>query len=203
MKSEAFFEKIEKIKMPIRILIFAGTIILLVAVFAFLVYIPKTDEISKIKEDISNLEQQLRIAKIKTRNLKKLEEEEAKVNDQFKEALRLLPDKKEIPSLLRSITQLGKESNLEFRLFNPQQERSKDFYIEIPVSIEVSGNYHNVAIFFDKVGRLDRIINILDVSMKPEKPLSTNLITRCDALTFRFETKSGTEKKPREKTKKR
>jgi type IV pilus assembly protein PilO len=189
--------------MPIRILIFAGTIILLVAVFVFLVYIPKTDEISKIEKDISNLEQQLRIAKIKTRNLKKLEEEEAKVSEQFKEALKLLPDKKEIPSLLRSITQLGKESNLEFRLFNPQKERSKDFYVEIPVSIEVSGNYHNVAIFFDKVGRLDRIVNILDVSMKPEKPLSTNLITRCDALTFRFETKSGTEKEPQKKTKKR
>ncbi|MFH1481565.1 MAG: type 4a pilus biogenesis protein PilO, partial [Pseudomonadota bacterium] len=162
--------------------------------FVFLFFLPQNDEISKIKVEISGLEQKLNMAKVKTRNLKKLIEQEAKVSAQFAEALKQLPDKKEIPTLLTTITQLGKDSNLEFRLFSPQQEREQEFYMEIPVAMEVSGNYHNVGLFFDKVGRMNRIVNILNVSMRPEKPLSTNLITRCDAMTFRFETPSEPQK---------
>jgi type IV pilus assembly protein PilO len=75
---------------------------------------------------------------------------------------------------------------LEFLVFTPQAERPKDFYVEIPVAIEISGNYHNVAIFFDKVGRMDRIVNILDVSMQPTKEYSTDLVTKCTAITYRF-----------------
>ena len=110
----------------------------------------------------------------------------AEVTAQFKAALRLLPNKKEIPSLLRNITQLGTDSRLEFRLFSPQGEKSKGFYMEIPVSIEVSGNYHDVAVFFDRVGGMDRIVNILNVSMKPVGARSTQLTTTCTAVTYRF-----------------
>ncbi|MDY7038440.1 MAG: type 4a pilus biogenesis protein PilO, partial [Thermodesulfobacteriota bacterium] len=112
----------------------------------------------------------------------------------------LLPNKKEIPDLLRTITKLGRESNLEFRLFSPRAERRKGFYLEIPVSIIVSGSYHNVAMFFDKVGRMDRIVNILNVSMKPVKALSTRLVTTCSAITFRFVPPKA---KPKKRTKKK
>ena len=105
---------------------------------------------------------------------------------QFQEALKLLPNTKEIPSLLKSITQLGTDSQLEFLLFSPQRERPQDFFMEIPVSIEVKGSYHNVAVFFDKVGQMERIVNILNVSMTPVKERATILTTRCDAVTYRF-----------------
>ncbi|MEE9610799.1 MAG: type 4a pilus biogenesis protein PilO, partial [Desulfatiglandales bacterium] len=121
------------------------------------------------------------------------------------QALRLLPNKKEIPRLLRSVTQLGSDSQLEFRLFSPQKERAQDFIMEIPVSIEVSGTYHNVAAFFDRVGRMERIVNILNVSMKPVKARSTTLITQCDAVTYRFKGGSdvGATRKKKKKTKKK
>jgi len=54
------------------------------------------------------------------------------------------------------------------------------------VSIQVTGNYHDVAVFFDKVGRMKRIVNIINVSMQPEKSLSTMLNTKCTAITYRF-----------------
>ena len=120
---------------------------------------------------------------------------------EFQEALTLLPNEAEIPNLLRSITQLGTDSQLEFRLFSPKRERAKDFYQEIPVAIEVSGNYHNVALFFDKVAKMDRIVNILDVSMKPVKERSTTLITTCDAVTYSF--KGGSDAKKTQAKKKR
>ena len=190
MPTGALFEKVEKLKMVHRILIFAGTIVLLAGLFAWLVYIPKTNEISGLRKEIAGLEQKINQAKIKVRSLRKFEKEQVEVEAQFQEALRLLPNKREIPALLRSITQLGSDANLEFRLFSPQREKARDFYVEIPVSMEVSGNYHNVAVFFDKVGKMERIVNILDISMKPIKSRSTSLTTKCSAVTYRFKRKA-------------
>jgi type IV pilus assembly protein PilO len=186
----ALFEKVEKLKMVHRILILVGTVVVLGGLFTWLVYIPKSNDISRLKKEISSLEQKIAQAKIRARDLAKLEAEMAKVEGQFQEALNLLPNKREIPSLLRSITQLGSDSNLEFRLFSPKREKPRDFYIEIPVSMEVSGTYHNVAIFFDKVGRMERIVNILDVSMKPVQERATKLTTTCEAVTYRFKGKT-------------
>jgi len=186
MKTGSLFEKVEKIKMPIRIAIFAGTLVLLAGLFFWFVYRPYSEEIATTRGEIARLEQRLNQAKVRVRALKRFEEEYASVDAQFQEALKLLPNTKEIPSLLKSITQLGTDSQLEFLLFSPQRERAQDFFMEIPVSIEVSGTYHNVAIFFDKVGQMERIVNILNVSMTPQKDRSTILTTRFDAVTYRF-----------------
>ena len=186
MKTGALFEKVEKIKMPIRVSIFVGTIVLLAGLFISLIYLPKSQEIGQTREEIAKLQQKLNQAIVRAKALKKFEAEYAEVDAQFQEALKLLPNTKEIPSLLKAITQLGTDSQLEFLLFSPQRERPQDFFMEIPVSIEVSGTYHNVAVFFDKVGQMERIVNILNVSMTPQKDRSTILTTRCDAVTYRF-----------------
>ncbi|MEE4353310.1 MAG: type 4a pilus biogenesis protein PilO [Desulfatiglans sp.] len=201
MLPASFIEKIEKIKLVYRVLILVGTIVLFGSVFVFGYYIPKTKEIKKVEQEIEQLEQKIRQAKITMRNLAKFKAEQAKVNAQFQEALKLLPDKREIPTLLRTITQLGSDSNLEFRSFMPKSERSKDFFVEIPVSMEVSGTYHEVALFFYKVGRMERIVNITNVSMKPAGKSSTILNTKCEAITYRF--KGMTDEKPGKKKKKK
>lgn len=190
MDTTALFEQVEKIKMPVRIVIFFGTIILLAVAFTYFFYLPKTAEITKTENKNEELEQRLNLAKNRAKKLKQFEEDFAQVNTQFKEALKLLPDSKEIPSLLSSISQLGTDSALTVNRFDPQNERSQDFYMEIPVSLEVRGPYHNVAVFFDKVGRMERIVNILNVSMKPIQDRSSALVTTCDAVTYRFKGES-------------
>jgi type IV pilus assembly protein PilO len=197
MNTGALFEKVEKIKMPIRIAIFLGTLVLLAGLFFYFIYLPKSEEIATTREEIAKLQQKLNQAIVKVRALKKFEAEYAEVDAQFQEALKLLPNTKEIPSLLKSITQLGTDSQLEFLLFSPQRERAQDFFMEIPVSIEVSGTYHNVAIFFDKVGQMERIVNILNVSMTPQKERSTTLTTRCDAVTYRFKGETDASAQPK------
>jgi type IV pilus assembly protein PilO len=108
-----------------------------------------------------------------------------------------LPEKKEIPSLLSSISQSGRDAGLEFLLFEPRGEQTKEFYAEIPVSIIVEGNYHKTALFFDKVARLHRIVNIDDIKMIAAKE-SDELRTSCTAVTYRFvETKSNEPPKKR------
>ena len=183
--------------MTYRVLIYVGTLFFLGAIFLLLVFIPKTGEISRIRKEIATIEQRIKQGKIRTKNLVGLEAEQVELNAQFRQALKLLPDQMEIPSLLRSITQMGSDSNLQFRLFSPEKERPRDFYIEIPFSVEVSGKYHDLALFFDKVGQMERIVNILDISMKPVKELSTNLITICDAVTYCFKGKTNDKTKKR------
>lgn len=188
-----YFDKISKLRMIHRVLIFAGTIVLVIGLYIWLVYIPKTGEIKTIKSELDRLESNIRIARVRAKNLKRLEADLTKSQSDLKIAIKLLPTTSEIPSLLKSITKLGNDSNLEFLLFSPEKQVSKEFYVEIPVSIEVLGSYHDVAIFFDKVGKLDRIVNVVNVNMIPIKELSTTLKTSCKATTYRFKEGKKTE----------
>jgi type IV pilus assembly protein PilO len=125
---------------------------------------------------------------------------------QFKRAMTALPEKEEIPSLLTSISRSGQDVGLEFLLFEPKLEVRKDFYAEIPVSIEVNGGYHDLAIFFDKVARLNRIVNIKNISMERKKD-NQELSTKCTAVTYKFvepaPKKPGSKKKSTSKKKKK
>ena len=200
---EGIFEKAGKIKRAHRIMIFVGTILLFGGAFYALDYMPRSEEIAMAEENVDRLAQQLKTTKIRAKSIERIRERHAEVKRQFHEALKLLPDKREIPDLLKSISQQGLDAKLEFRLFSPQPEKSKTFYKEIPVSIEVRGEYRNVVDFFDRVGRMDRIVNILNISMKPDKPLSTQLLTRCMAITYRFKSEEDVKKEQQNKKKKK
>jgi type IV pilus assembly protein PilO len=201
-QNPSFVERVEKIKMPIRILILVGTLALLGGAFTWFVYIPKTEAITKTEQSVKELSKKLAEVEKQVRNRDKFEKRFKQVSAQFDEALKILPDSKEIPSLLTNVTRLGNESGLQFLLFNPQNERGKGFYKEIPVAIRVEGTYHNVARFFDSVGGMDRIVNILNVSMKPKQALSTELVTSCQAVTYQF-TAEGPPKKNKKKKRRR
>ena len=186
MESKSFFEKIEAIKMPLRVVILIGTIIVLAGAFFFLIYLPKNEEIDQTTRSIADLNRKLTRAKVERKKLPKRRAEKAEVDAQFAEALKLLPNTKDVPNLLKKVTELGNDSHLDFRVFRLKKETARQFYVEIPVAIEVRGTYHNVAVFFDKVGHMERIMNIHNVSMKPVADRSTTLITTCDAVTYRF-----------------
>jgi type IV pilus assembly protein PilO len=186
MESQTIFQKIELIKLPVRILILAGAIALCFGAFIWFLYIPKSEEIKKIKISIDELDKQLNRAKLERAKLPERQKEKEAVDIQFKEALKLLPNSKEIANLLTNVSELANESQLYVRVFTPRGEQAKEFYMEIPVSLEVTGTYHNVAIFFDKVGHMERIMNIHNVSMKPVSDRSTTLTTTCEAITYRF-----------------
>lgn len=186
MDTEALFKKIETIKMPIRWAIFFGTIAVLVILCIYFIIMPKMSEIKTTQASIDDLNKQINMAKLEQKKLPERRAEKEKVDNQFAEALKLLPNSKEIPTLLIKISELGKNSQLDVRLVKPKNEITKEFFIEMPIAIEVRGTYHDIAVFFDKVGHMERIMNIQNVSMKPEKERSTTLITTCDATTYRF-----------------
>jgi type IV pilus assembly protein PilO len=199
MADEGLFEKIEKIKIHFRILILLGAVVLFGGLFAYFVHIPKTAEIEKTKKNITKLNKRLTRAIKRSKKLPKLNAEMALRDTQYEEALKLLPNKKEIPNLLRKVTELGNDAKLDFRHIILKKEKRKKLYFEIPLAVEVRGGYHNVAVFFDKIGHMERIMNIKDVSMRPVKGRSTNLITKCTAVTYRLRGKASAKKAPKKK----
>lgn len=196
---EPFFDKIEKLSKLYRVLISVGIFLIFIATAVFFLYMPKYKTIEALDKELAKLDQELQTAKKNAKDLKKFQQKMKDAEEQFKVVMKSLPEKEEIPSLLTSISDSGKQSGLEFLLFKPMSEQKKDFYAEIPVAMKVSGDFHNVAIFFDRVARLSRVVNIRDISIKPVKG-SDALITACTAVTYKFiESEPPPKKKPAKK----
>jgi type IV pilus assembly protein PilO len=183
--TDSFFAKIEQLSKVQRIVIFSGVFIAIIAIFVFLFYKPKFAKISNLNNQLKTLEQKLVVAKKNAADLKEFQKKMQEAEVQFKTAMRALPEKEEIPSLLTSISRSGQDVGLEFLLFEPKAEVRKEFYAEIPVAMQVRGGYHDLAIFFDKVARLSRIVNIKNIEMGRAKD-SMDLNTSCTAVTYKF-----------------
>jgi type IV pilus assembly protein PilO len=127
------------------------------------------------------------------------------LDEELKNALTQLPNEKEIPEILKNISSLGKESNLEFTLFRPKPEVPQQFYAQVPIELVALGSYHHVGIFFDKVSKLPRIINVVDFNMTTSKDMKgkseTEILVRtaCTINTYRFIEKKSEEKKGEKK----
>jgi type IV pilus assembly protein PilO len=182
---DGFFNKIEKLSKVQRILIFAGVFMTIIAIFVFVFYKPKWAEIEKLDKQLTSLEKKLVVAKRNAADLEKFQKKMKEAEVQFKTAMRALPEREEIPSLLTSISRSGQDVGLEFLLFEPKSEVRKEFYAEIPVAMNVKGGYHDLALFFDKVARLSRIVNIRNISMS-RAGQTLDLNTSCTAVTYKF-----------------
>ena len=188
-----------------KILILAGIVLLIFGAYYYFIYDSKKENIDQLQSKLEVLQIDLKKKQAIAKNLEKFKKEVAQLNDDLKKALIKLPSKKEIPSLLRSISRLGKESGLEFLTFTPRAEVSQGFYAEIPIDIIVLGSFYEVTVFFDKVSRLSRIVNATNVRMtqtQSSKREGAVLNTSCVIVTFKFveEEKSGT-KEAKKKTK--
>ena len=184
-----FFEKIETLSQVQRISICVGAFLILIGAFVYFSFLPKFEKINNLTKEFNELEQKLAAAKRNASQLEALRKKMKEAEIKFKIAKKALPEKEEIPSLLTGISKAGQDAGLEFLLFQPESEIKKDFYAEIPVSISVTGKYHNVAIFFDKIARLSRIVNIKNVNMTPLN--DDELSTKCTAVTYMFVEDSG------------
>ena len=167
----------------------------------------KRDSLQESIETLgAKIHEQQRIA----RDLPKFKEQVGHFDKKLELALLELPDKKEIPDLLTSISVLAIDTGLEIIKFQPKREAIKDFYAAVPVFIELEGSFHQLATFFDEVGRLSRIVNIDGITIDILTESKSEVIIRasCFATTFRYLTdeerkKTGGSKRktPRKKRK--
>ena len=166
----------------------AAIVLLPLVAFFFAFYQPKNEEIDKLVSKKSALEKELKDVKTKAADLAKFEKELEEAKVLFESASILLPKEKEIPKLLMDISSLGRTAGLDFLTFKPLADVPKDFYAEIPVTINVRGPYHNMGFFFDQVSKLARIVSVTNVKMSSPKREGTEmfLTSDCTLVTYRF-----------------
>jgi len=173
------------IKILILILILGG----ILSVYWQFFYRPLITEINTMQPELARLKAELSTKKEIIKEKPRYETELKETRRKLMVALKQLPDKSEIPSLLENVSALGKASGLEFILFRPKAEVPKNFYAEIPVDIKVQGRYGDIVNFFDKVSKMPRIVNISNIAMaspRRDKGAGIMLTTTCNARTYKF-----------------
>jgi type IV pilus assembly protein PilO len=162
---------------------------LVVSGYYYLYYREASQRIGAMETQLAGLQAKIREQQAIAGNLRSFQEEVQRLEAQLSLLLEQLPNSAEIPSLLKSVSDLGKESGLDFLRFAPSGEIRKDFYAEIPVSISVNGDYHSFALFSDRVARYPRIVNLSNITFSSPKPAGDNLVlvtVNCTATTYRF-----------------
>ena len=162
---------------------------LIVVGYYYLYYKDASARITTLETQLTSLRAKIKEQEVIAGNLQSFRAEVQRLEGQLAVLLEQLPNSAEIPSLLKNVSDLGKESGLEILKFAPSGEAKKDFYAEIPVSITVRGDYHSFVEFADKVGHYPRIVNLSNIAFSGPKPVGENLVLSnisCRATTYRF-----------------
>lgn len=176
----------------ILMLVIAGII---VGAYWYGFYRSKARILERMEAEYSTKQAKLNENEAIVRNLPRFKEEVDKLNVRLKTVVRELPNRREIPDLLETISNLGALNGLEVVYVKPRPDVNKDFFAEVPIQIKVKGGYHEVGMFFDAVSKLPRIINISDITMgnpredKDSGALQLDVSTT--ATTYRYIEKKG------------
>ncbi len=171
--------------MPVKV---AALAILLVAIVVggyFLIWQDQLETLDKTQVEEETLKNIYVAKKRSAVNLPVMREQLKEIEKSLTLLLKQLPDKSEMEALLIDINQAGLGRGLQFELFKPAaQETIHTFYAELPVSIRVTGGYHDIGAFASDVARLPRIVTLNDINLKPGS--DGRLVLDVVAKTFRY-----------------
>jgi type IV pilus assembly protein PilO len=181
-------EQIQKTPRTQKILALVLLIGALGAVYYFLFWTDFEAQGKRLTTEFSRLDQELAQYQARKRDYMRFKNEVAKLLEEQKELLRILPKKAEIPTFLESIYNQAEPLGLEITLFARKDEKPEELYVRIPVDIELNGSFHQIARFFNKVAGLPRIVNIENVILANPavSDSGVRLKARFQTVTFRF-----------------
>jgi type IV pilus assembly protein PilO len=191
-----------------KVAILVVVICVVIGLYGYSFFIPQQDELKALRVELNNLVRELNESKAIAKDLENFKKQVEQLNLELTNALTQLPNEKEIPEILRNISTLGKESKLNFTLFRPKPEEPQQFYARVPIELVFLGNYHSTGIFFDKVSKLPRIINVVNFNMVRAKDQDKSkgdgeiwVRTSCLVNTYRFLEKGPQPPKSEERKK--
>ena len=185
---QARLDQVAKLPQSARAAIIFGIAALVVAGYYFMIYAGMSEQLEGLRANELELQRKLSEVRSVAANLAAFEEEIANLELKLSKVLRQLPNEKELEVLLTDISNLGKKSGLEIKAFKRLEEVPHDFYAEVPIAIEINGEYHNIARFFDLMSDLPRIVNMGSMVLKVSKESqdTTRLSVVGTLTTFRF-----------------
>jgi len=167
-----------------KVLILGVLFLLIVAAGGFFDWKDQLETLDKAQDEEAKLRQSYAEKKAKAVNLELYVQQLREIEQSFGALLKQLPNKSEMDALLTDINQAGLGRGLQFELFRPaSQERMADFYAELPISLRITGTYHDMGAFASDVAQLPRIVTLNDVSIVNDKG---TLAMEATAKTYRY-----------------
>jgi type IV pilus assembly protein PilO len=146
----------------------------------------KQDQLEQLEQKEVELKSAFEQKQAKAINLEAYKQQMKEIRTNFASMLEQLPRKTEVADLLVDITRTGLNNGLEFELFQPEGERPKDFYAELPIAMKVTGDYHQIGQFVSGVAALPRIVTMHNLSMKRAGKNSGKVTMDITAKTYRY-----------------
>ncbi len=191
MKSIDFDEQLEKLgKIPKAARYGAvAAILALVAVgYYFMLFTDAAASLAAQRGRAQELQRKLTNVRAVANNVGEFEQEVASLERELEIALKQLPNRKQFEDLLQDITTAGKKVGVAIKSIERTQEVEHDFYAEVPFRLELEGTYHDIAMFFERVAKLPRIVNVgaMTVQAISDRGGEKQLKVEGTATTFRF-----------------
>ena len=164
----------------------AFAVAVVVLVFWFVLLSSASDELQAERDREPTLKADYRSKLGQAVNLNELRKQKLQVQEYVTQLEKQLPGKAEMDALLSDINQAGLGRGLQFELFRPGQVVIKDYYAELPISIRVSGRYHDIGSFAADIANLSRIVTLHNVNLVSAKELTGVLAMEATARTYRY-----------------
>ena len=126
---------------------------------------PMRDQLAAGDRQLAELQNKIQEGRAAKQQLPRFREEVRQLEMELDKLLRILPARRNTPDLLRRIRSLTEQGDFALKRFTPGQLSDREFFSEWPIAVSVDGGYHNLALFFDRISRFSRIINIEDLTI--------------------------------------
>mgnify|MGYP000229645733 CR=1 FL=1 len=195
MNFSTILERLSRIARNQRIAIYVGVVVLVAGALFAAFYLPTSSTLDDLERTRKGYKEKLAKVEVRVANRNLAKERLRQLQADLTQALKELPNSREIPGLLKGISTTGKKVGLEVRRFTPLPEIKREYVAEVPVALEVGGSFHEVAMFFDRLSDMNRIVYVKDIEMgvPEERGGKVYLTVTGKAVTFRFLSKEEQE----------
>ncbi len=135
---------------------------------------------------LSNLVADVARGKATARRLPEFQGQVTELEQRLEGLKAVLPEEKDVAEILRRVQGLATQSNLSIQRFTPQPPKQQPLYAELPYKLQAEGTYHDLGLFFDRISKFHRIINVSEISIKakPQSSGAATIVAECIATTF-------------------
>ncbi len=178
--------KLDKLPWYTQLAVFSVMGIAIIGLFWWLHVQPTEAEFAIREQKLAALRVTIAKGSATANQLNQFRQQVAELEGRLESLKAVLPEQKDVADLLRRIQTLATQSNLAIRGFKPAPSVTKQMHAEWPIALQLDGTYHNLAMFFDRVSKFSRIINVSSIAIRgKDKPEPNSTITvDCVATTF-------------------
>ncbi len=154
--------------------------------FYWFYYSDALEQQKQKEKQLADLQTQIRALEATANRLPEFQREVQALEARLETLKRILPPEKEMPDLMRRVQYLAAQSSLGIKKFTPAPVAQREFYLEVPINIDIDGTYHNLGAFFDRISRMSRLVNVGNVKIKAQNNQAINNTVNVQAVATTY-----------------